>query len=104
MRHDRLDARAFALLLACCCFWGFQQVLVKATVAEAPPLLQASLRFALAFLTLVAWCRWRGIGLSLRDGSLPGGLLAGPRSCAVLSRAPPRTPHVRRSSALPCQL
>jgi hypothetical protein len=29
-------------------FWGFQQVLVKATVAEVAPVLQAFVRFALA--------------------------------------------------------
>ncbi len=36
-RKDHLDATAVSLLLACCLFWGFQQVLVKATLAEVPP-------------------------------------------------------------------
>ena len=33
-RKDHLDSIAISLLLGCCLFWGFQQVLVKATVAE----------------------------------------------------------------------
>ncbi len=34
-RKTHIDALAISLLLACCMFWGFQQVLVKATVAVA---------------------------------------------------------------------
>ena len=37
VRKDHLDVTATTLLLACCLFWGFQQVLVKATLAEVPP-------------------------------------------------------------------
>ncbi len=35
-RKAQLDSLAISLLLACCLFWGFQQVLVKATLAELP--------------------------------------------------------------------
>ena len=45
-RRDHLDTLAIGLLLACCLFWGFQQVLVKATLPEVPPLMQAAVRFA----------------------------------------------------------
>ena len=76
-RKDHLDATAVSLLLACCLFWGFQQVLVKATLAEVPPVFQAAVRFAGATLLLWLWCLWRGVALFGRDGSLPGGLLAG---------------------------
>ena len=44
-RKQHLDALAISLLLVCCLFWGFQQILIKITVAEVPPLWQASLRF-----------------------------------------------------------
>ena len=64
-RKSHLDALAMSLLLACCLFWGLQQVLVKATVAEVAPVFQAFVRFALATLALVLWCRWRGVSLSL---------------------------------------
>ena len=74
-RKDHLDGIAVTILLACCVFWGFQQVLVKATIPDVPPVLQAFLRFAGATLILWAWCAWRGIRLFARDGSLAAGML-----------------------------
>ena len=63
-RKTHIDALAISLLLACCMFWGFQQVLVKATVAEVAPVFQAFVRFALATVAVAAWCLWRGVSLS----------------------------------------
>jgi drug/metabolite transporter (DMT)-like permease len=77
LRKTQLDALAMCLLVLCCLFWGFQQVLAKATLPEVPPIFQVSLRFVGATLLLMLWCAWRGIALFERDGSLPGGLLAG---------------------------
>ncbi len=76
-RKEHLDTLAVSLLLASCLFWGVQQVLIKATVAEVPPLWQAALRFAGATALLWAWCAARGVRLFDRDGSRPAGLLAG---------------------------
>ena len=76
-RKEHLDPLAIGLLLACFAFWGFQQVLVKATLAEVPPVFQAALRFAGATVLLAGWCRWRGVRLFQRDGTLAAGLLAG---------------------------
>ena len=76
-RKDHLDGLAIGLLLACCLFWGFQQVLVKATIAQIPSVFQASVRFAGASVVLWCWSLWRGIPLFERDGSLLAGLLAG---------------------------
>lgn len=76
-RQEHLDALAIALLLACCIFWGAQQVLIKATVGEVPPLWQASLRFAGATVLLWVWCVLRRVPLFERDGTLWPGLLAG---------------------------
>lgn len=76
-RKDRLDGLAIGLLLVCCLLWGAQQVLVKATIDHMPPVLQGALRFVSAALLLMAWCRWRGIALFARDGSLAAGLAAG---------------------------
>ena len=45
IRKTHLDSLAISLLLLCCAFWGFQQILIKATVGEVPPLWQATLRF-----------------------------------------------------------
>ena len=49
-RKTHLDPLAIGLLVACCAFWGLQQILIKATVAEVPPLWQASVRMA------APWC------------------------------------------------
>ncbi len=76
-RKDHLDGLAVALLLACCIFWGFQQVLAKATLSEVPPIFQSAVRAVGAALLLMLWCRWRGIALFVRDGTLLLGLLAG---------------------------
>ncbi|HQS30315.1 DMT family transporter [Polaromonas sp.] len=76
-RKTHLDALAISLLLACCLFWGFQQVLIKATIAEIPPMFQASLRLIGATALLWLWCLARGVKLFERDGSLGAGLLAG---------------------------
>jgi drug/metabolite transporter (DMT)-like permease len=76
-RKAHLDSLAVSLLIACCLFWGLQQLLIKTTVAEVPPLWQASLRFFGATVLLWIWCALRGVKLFDRDGSLPGGLLAG---------------------------
>jgi drug/metabolite transporter (DMT)-like permease len=76
-RKDHLDSVAATILLACCMFWGFQQVLVKATLPELAPVYQAALRFIGATVLLMLWCRWRGVALFARDGTLWPGLLAG---------------------------
>jgi drug/metabolite transporter (DMT)-like permease len=76
-RKDHLDTRATSLLLACCAFWGLQQILIKTTVGEVPPLWQASIRMVGAVALLWLWCAWRGVPLFERDGTLAAGLLAG---------------------------
>lgn len=81
-RRLQLDFLAVALLLACSVFWGFQQVLVKATLPEAPPVLQASLRFMGATVLLWLWSRVRGVTLLSADGTFKAGLVAGFLFCA----------------------
>jgi len=76
-RKTHLDALAIGLLVVCCAFWGLQQILIKTTVAEVPPMWQASMRMAGAVVLLGLWCAWRKVPLFERDGTLPGGLLAG---------------------------
>ena len=72
MRRDRLDALAIGLLLTCCLFWGLQQVLIKLTLAEMPPVFQAWLRLGGATVLLLLWCRWRGVSVLQRDGTRGG--------------------------------
>ena len=77
VRKSQLDTLAITLLVLCCAFWGFQQILIKFAVAEIPPLWQAALRFWGATVLLWLWCRLRGVPLFDRDGTLKSGLLAG---------------------------
>jgi drug/metabolite transporter (DMT)-like permease len=76
-RRSHLDARAIALLLGCCVLWGLNQVAAKAALSEITPFWQAGLRSLGAALLVWLWALWRGIPLFQRDGTLPGGLLAG---------------------------
>ena len=76
-RKNHLDTLAIVLLVLCCAFWGFQQILIKSTLTAVPPLWQASLRFAGATVLLLVWCAWRGVPLFQRDGTLKAGLLTG---------------------------
>ena len=41
-RKNHLDTLAISIVLACCLFWGFQQILIKVTFSEIPPRWQAS--------------------------------------------------------------
>jgi drug/metabolite transporter (DMT)-like permease len=77
IRKTHLDSLALTLLVICCAFWGFQQILIKFALAEVPPMWQASIRFWGATLLLGLWCRARGVPLFQRDATLKGGLLAG---------------------------
>jgi drug/metabolite transporter (DMT)-like permease len=85
VRQEHLDTLAISLLLACCIFWGAQNVLIKATVGEVPPMWQASLRFAVATVLLWAWCGARKIPLFDSDGTFWPGLLAGALFAAEFS-------------------
>jgi len=76
-RKSHLDTVAVFSLLLCCVLWGLNQVAAKVTLAEIPPLLQASARSLGATLLVALWAGARGIPLFDRDGTLAGGLLAG---------------------------
>ncbi len=76
-RKTSLDTLAVSMLVVFCVYNGFQQVLVKATVGEVPPVFQASLRFIGATVLLAAWCSWRGVALVRAGDPLRAGLLAG---------------------------
>jgi drug/metabolite transporter (DMT)-like permease len=76
-RKPHLDALAIGLLVACCLFWGWQQVLVKATLPFIPPVMQVTLRFVLGTLVLLVWCKLRGIPIFNRDGLHKEGIWVG---------------------------
>jgi drug/metabolite transporter (DMT)-like permease len=74
-RH--LDAMATALIVFLCLCWGFNQVAVKLALPDIPPLIQAAVRSAGAALAVGLWAKARGLSLSVTDGTLKAGLLAG---------------------------
>lgn len=76
-RKNQLDGLAVSLLLGCCLLWGMQQVLIKVTLSEMPPVFQAWMRMLGATVLLLLWCRLRGIVWWQKDGTLRAGLWAG---------------------------
>ncbi|RQP22334.1 DMT family transporter [Piscinibacter terrae] len=76
-RKAHLDAVAVVSLVGCCFLWGLNQVAAKAALPEVPALQQAAVRSLGGALLVWLWAAWRGLPLFERDGTLPGGLLAG---------------------------
>jgi len=76
-RKAHLDSVAILCLVGCCFLWGLNQVAAKVALPEVPALQQAAIRSLGAALLVWAWAAWRGIRLFERDGTLPGGLVAG---------------------------
>ena len=83
-RKEHLDTLAVTLLVASCLFWGFQQILVKMTLPEVPPLWQAALRFAGA--TVLLWLWWRGRNERAREAPFADALLAMPQDDGEFAR------------------
>ena len=57
--------------------WGLNQVSIKLALPEIPPFIQATVRSIGAFAVIAIWARWRGVSLTIRDGTLAAGILAG---------------------------
>src|SRR5450631_1076891 len=72
-----LGPGAVAWMLMLCLSWGFNQIAVKLTLPEVPPMLQAMIRSAGALPVLLLIARLRGVRMFERDGSLGAGLFAG---------------------------
>jgi drug/metabolite transporter (DMT)-like permease len=76
-RKAHLDTPAVACLIGCCALWGLNQVAAKAALPEVPALQQAAVRSLGGAVLVWLWALWRGLPLFRRDGTLPGGLVAG---------------------------
>lgn len=76
-RRHHLDATAVTILVGCCFLWGLNQVAAKVALPEVSALWQTAARSIGGSVLVFGWARWRRIPLFDRDGSLPGGLLAG---------------------------
>ena len=72
-----LSPGAVAWMLMLCLSWGFNQIAVKLTLPDVPPMLQAMIRSAGALPVLLLIARLRGVRMFERDGTLGAGLFAG---------------------------
>lgn len=76
-RRDNIDAAAVALLLLLTFSWGLNGVAGKVANTGYNPIFLTVARSAIAAVLVFAWCRFRGIALFERDGTLWPGILAG---------------------------
>lgn len=76
-RRDAIDAAAVAFMLVLTFSWGLNGVAAKLTNAGYNPIFLNVARSAIACVLVFLWCRFRGIRLFERDGTLFGGILAG---------------------------
>jgi drug/metabolite transporter (DMT)-like permease len=76
-RRDAIDAFAAGTMLLLTFSWGLNQVLIKVANAGYNPVFLTFGRSAVAALLVYAWCRWRGIRIFDKDGTLAAGILAG---------------------------
>lgn len=57
-----------------CTIWGFQQIVMKVTVPDVPPIFQVALRTGIAGLMVITLVRARGGQVIPRDGTLLPGI------------------------------
>ncbi len=76
-RRERIDGLGAGLLIFCSALMGLNQVVVKVTNIGLQPVFQAGLRSALAILPVLLVAMALRRRLTLRDGSLAPGILAG---------------------------
>ena len=72
-----LDPKAVGCMLLLCLIWAMQQIVLKATAADFTPIFQLGLRSGGAAVLVVLLMAMRGERITLRDGTLPAGLLVG---------------------------
>jgi drug/metabolite transporter (DMT)-like permease len=76
-RRVAVDAFAAGLMVFLTFSWGLNGVAAKLTNTGYSPIFLALVRSAIGGALVFAWCRWRGIRLFERDGTLWVGMLAG---------------------------
>ena len=76
-RRNHLDALAVIVLLVLCMSWGVQQVVIKITVADVSPVMQAAIRSIGSTILIALWMVSRSQRIFERDGTLRWGIAAG---------------------------
>jgi len=75
--HTQLDGLAMTLVIMLCLTWGLNQISIKVANHGLQPVFQSGLRFAIGSVIVFGWCVFRRVRLFDRDGTLPGGVIAG---------------------------
>lgn len=76
-RHDAIDATAAGLMVVLTFSWGLNYVAAKLSYPGYDPVFLSIMRSFIGGLCVVVWCRWRGIALLSRDGTLWAGVGVG---------------------------
>ena len=76
-RRDAIDMAAAAIMVGLTFSWGLNYVAAKISYAGFDPVFLSIARSVIGGLLVFAWCRWRGIALFERDGTLLAGIVVG---------------------------
>lgn len=76
-RYGAIDGFAAALMVVLTFSWGLNGVAAKLAGVGYSPVLLTILRSAIGAACVYGWCRWRGVALFERDGTMWPGILAG---------------------------
>jgi drug/metabolite transporter (DMT)-like permease len=76
-RRDAVDTAAAVMMLGLTFSWGLNYVAAKVSYGGFDPVVISIARAVIGGLCVVAWCRWRGVALLERDGTLLAGTVAG---------------------------
>lgn len=76
-RRDVIDTAAVAIMIGLTFSWGLNGVAAKLANVGYNPLLLTVVRSAIGGALVYLWCRWRGVPLFDRDGTLWPGVVAG---------------------------
>jgi drug/metabolite transporter (DMT)-like permease len=72
-----LDGFVMATMVLLCAIWGAQQVAIKLSAHDVVPIMQVGLRSGMSAVLVLLLTWIRGENLSVRDGTLRPGLVAG---------------------------
>ena len=75
--HIPLGLGTAALCVMMSALWGANSVAVKFSTVDIPAIATALVRFSIASVFMLFWCRWEGVGLSLKRSQFPTALISG---------------------------
>ena len=75
--HHPLGITTAALCVLMSALWGGNAVAVKFSTVDIPAIATALIRFILASIFMLFWCRWEGVGLSLNRSQIRPVLVLG---------------------------